>query len=332
MHTVIEKFSQFIADHHLSWREFNREWCEQRVSAIVDEMLDRMQGSGLSASKRYTALTLRLKRVITRGVWLIAEHIRRSSFEPLGYEVGFGEKEKFPPIVIELESGHQINLVGRIDRVDALRTEEGTYLRIVDYKSGGKDLKLSDVYYGIQLQLITYLDALSDKDHAAIGTPVLPGGVLYFRIDDPIVKSNFKLSEDQIEQAIMKQLRMKGLLLADVKLIRQMDHSIEGSSLIIPARINKGDSLGRSSAASLEQFNLLRTYVRKLLMGLCDEMMKGNVPIKPYKKKKLTACTYCNYHAVCQFDTAMKDNHFKLLYEYNDETIWKLLGEQGGEQ
>ena len=160
MHAVIERFSRMVAEQNISWREFDREWCQGKVSEIVDEMLEKMQGSGLAASKRYTALALRLKRVVSRAVWLIAEHIRRSSFNPVGYEMDFGDGGKFPPITIELDSGEKISLTGRIDRVDALKTEEGTYLRIVDYKSGSKDFKLSDVFYGLQVQLITYLDAM----------------------------------------------------------------------------------------------------------------------------------------------------------------------------
>jgi len=331
MHAVIERFSRYVEENEISWRAFDRQWCGEQVSLIVDEMLEKMKGAGLAGSKRYTALTLRLKRVITRAVWLIAEHIRRGNFEPLGYEMGFGEGEKFPPIVIELDSGHKINLVGRIDRVDALQTEEGTYLRIVDYKSGSKDFKLADVYYGIQIQLITYLDALAQNEGLGTDRPVLPGGILYFHIDDPMIKGNGKISEEEIELAIMKQLKMRGLLLADVKLIKQMDQNIEGSSVIIPARINKGDTLGRSSVASLQQFEILRTYVRKLLKGLCEEITNGNVSITPYKKKKLTSCTYCNYSAVCQFDTTLKENSYKRLDGFKDEEIWNRIDEKGGE-
>jgi len=316
-----------VAEQNISWREFDREWCRAKVSEIVDEMLEKMQGSGLSGSKRYTALTLRLKRVISRAVWLIAEHIRRGSFNPIGYEMDFGDGGRFPPIAIELESGEKICLTGRIDRVDALKTVEGTYLRIIDYKSGSKDFKLSDVFYGLQVQLITYLDAIQENSGMDIAPPVLPGGVLYFRIDDPIVKGNARITEEEIEQSIMRQLKMKGLLLADVKLIREMDNTIEGSSLIIPARINKGDVLGKSSAASLEQFSILRKYVRKLLSGLCGEIMKGNVAIKPYKKKGNTSCKYCGFSAVCQFDTAREENTFKLFYDREDEEVWSLMGE-----
>lgn len=328
MHAVIEKFSREVSEQNLSWRDLDKEYCAGKVAVIVEEMLGKLQGQGLAASKRYTALTVRLKRVITRAVWLIAEHIRRSGFEPLGYELGFGEGEKFPPITIELESGEKINLIGRIDRVDALKTEEGTYLRIVDYKSGNKNFKLADVYYGLQIQLITYLDALWENGGLEIEDPVLPGGILYFHIDDPLVKGHGKLSPEEVEKAIMKELKMKGLVLADVKLIKEMDREIDGSSMIIPARINKGDILGKSSAASLEQFRILRKYVNGLLTGLCEEILRGNTAIQPYKQKNMTSCKYCSYSAVCQFDPTLSENKYRMLPELKDDELWNLLSEE----
>ncbi|MHB1127998.1 MAG: helicase-exonuclease AddAB subunit AddB [Bacillota bacterium] len=330
MHAVIESFSRHVAEQNLSWRELDGAWCAAKVSEIIDTMLEKMQGAGLTGSKRYTALALRLKRVVTRAVWLIAEHIRRSSFNPVGYEMDFGVGGKFPPITIELESGEKIHLTGRIDRVDALQTKTGTYLRIIDYKSGSKDFKLSDVYYGLQVQLITYLDALWDNSGMDILPPVLPGGILYFRIDDPLIKGNSQTSEEEIEKAILKQLKMKGLLLADVKLIREMDKTIAGSSLIIPATINKGDVLGKFSAvASLEQFQMLRKYVRKLLRGLCEEIVKGNVSIRPYKKRGKTSCSFCGFGAVCQFDTVRKENTFKIVNDLDDPGVWSLIDKDG---
>ena len=331
MHAVIEKFSRLVAHGDISWRDFDREWCSKKVSEIVDEMLQKMQGSGISSSKRYTALIVRLKRVITRAVWLISEHIRRSSFNPVDYEVDFSEKGKYPPITIELDSGKKIHLTGRIDRVDALKTENGQYLRIIDYKSGNKDFSLSDVFYGLQIQLVTYLDAVGgegDRPPVTGGPSPTPAGILYFRIDDPIIKGDSKISEEKIELAIMKQLKMRGLLLADVRLIKEMDNTIDGTSLIIPATLNKGDVLGKNtSAASLDQFKLLRKYVRKLLKEVCTEVMKGNVSIKPFKKKGITSCKYCSFLSICQFDTSMKENTYKLLYDKHNEEVWSLMGD-----
>lgn len=327
MHAVIERFSKMVDENNYSWREFDRQWCSEQVSKIVDELLDSMKNTILGGSKRFKALAIRLKRVVTRAVWLITEHIRRSSFEPVGYEVDFGDGGAYPPMVIELDSGEKIRLVGRIDRIDALRAENGTYLRIVDYKSGEKDFKLSDVYYGLQMQLITYLDALWEYSDKSNGEKIIPGGILYFRIDDPMIRCTDNSTPEEIETAIMKKLKMKGLLLADVQLIKYMDNTIEGNSIIIPARINKGDVLGKSSAATIEQFTVLRSYVKQLLKDMCSELMKGNVPISPYKKKKLTSCSYCNYSSVCQFDQSQKENSFRMLHDREDNDIWKLMNE-----
>jgi len=327
LHKAIEKFSRCVSDCGISWREIDRKFCEEKASQIVDEMLENMKAAGFAASKRYTVLLTRLKRVVARAAWMIAEHIRCSSFNPVGFELEFGEGGEFPPVIIELDSGERVKLVGKIDRVDALETPEGTYLRIIDYKSGNKDFKLSDVFYGLQIQLITYMDALWNQDD---GPGRFPGGILYFHQDDPVIKAAGRMTDEQLEQALKKTFRMKGLLLADVKLIREMDNTIDGTSMIIPARINKGDVLGRSSAASLEQFRMLRKYVQRLLKGICEEIMKGQVPIRPYRKRGITSCKYCSYSPVCQFDAAMKGNSFRMLYDREDDEVWKLIG-QGGE-
>lgn len=328
LHSAIDRFSSLMGEQDVTWRTLEKDWCSDAVSGVVDELLEKAGGWIFNSSKRYRYIAERLKRVITRAVWLIAEHIKRSSFEPVGYEIGFGDNENFPPIEIELNSGDKLKLTGRIDRLDAWKTEEGTYLRIVDYKSGSKAFKLCDVYYGLQIQLITYMDAVWEKGGMGMKKPILPGGMLYFRIDDPIVRAGMGATEEEIEREIMRQLKMKGLLLADVKLVKEMDRQIDGDSLIIPARINKGDVLGRSSAATAQQFDVLRKYVKKLLTRMGEEMLSGEVSMKPYKKKKVTSCTYCSYAAVCQFDPGLKDNRYRNLEERKDDEVWKLIEDE----
>ena len=124
MHAVIERFSLMVAKEGISWREFDRDWCYDKVSEIVDEMLDKMKSSSIFSSARYKTLTHRLKRVVARAVWVIAQHIRMSSFEPIEYEAGFGDNESYPPIVFKLDSGQEVKLTGRIDRIDAFEDEE----------------------------------------------------------------------------------------------------------------------------------------------------------------------------------------------------------------
>lgn len=353
MHHIIDEFSRMLVKSGISWRGLGREWCAEQVSILVEEQLAARGGGVLGSSKRYMYLSGRLKRTVTKAIMLISKHIEMSSFEPTGYEVEFGDTGRYPPINIELPSGDCIKMTGRMDRIDSMRNEDGTYLRIIDYKSGNKALKLADIYYGLQLQLVTYLDAvLGTDDSGERGNEIpgsgkdidsnegntyspcgqemkLPAGILYFRLDDPLIRCDRESTDEDIEKAIMRELRMKGLVLADVKLVREMDRQIDGESLIIPARINKDGSLGRSSAATMEQFEVLRGYVRKSLASIGSEILDGNVAISPYKKRTMTACTYCSFSSVCQFDTSIRDNRYRIVPDIKEDELWRLMRDAG---
>lgn len=330
MHHIIDEFSRILVKSGVSWRNLDMDWCKGQVEELVSQQLAIGGGSVLSSNKRYLYLSDRLKKTVLKAVALIGRHIEMSSFEPAGYEVEFGDQGRYPPISIELPTGESIKMTGRIDRIDTMVNEDGTYLRIIDYKSGNKALKLGDVYYGLQLQLVTYLDAvLGIEEETSIGEDsserILPAGILYFRLDNPLIRCNRESTDEEIEKAIMKELRMKGLILADVKLIKEMDKQLDGDSLIIPARINKDGSLGRSSAATREQFGVLRGYVRKTLASIGSGILDGNVTISPYKKRTMTACTYCNFSSVCQFDTSIRDNRYRILADLKEDELWQLM-------
>lgn len=270
--------------------------------------------------------------------------MKNSGFEPFGYEVSFGNNEgDYPPIQVELSTGEIVNLVGRIDRVDKLINEGEEFYRIIDYKSGNKDFKLSDVYYGLQIQLLTYLDAMLRNEKAlskesaisneSVDEPIFPAGILYFKIDDPVIKAKNNLDEEELEKAIMKALKMKGLLLADTKIIREMDRNIEGASLVVPASIKKNGELGsRSSVATKEQFDMLLNHVKENLIKTCEGMLSGEIDIKPYKKKDITPCSYCEYTAICQFDPTLKENTYKIIKDKKDKEIWELISNEASEE
>ena len=331
MHNVIDEFSEAVDKSGLKWYEIEDKWCKDTVSDIVDRKAEESAGGIFTSSARYKYFTERLKRVLIKTILVIIEHLKRSGFQPIGHEVGFGNEEKYPPIEIELSSGEKVKLIGRIDRVDKLDMEKKDYYRIIDYKSGNKDFSLSDVYYGLQLQLLTYLDAILTNEELKDREEALPGGVLYLKIDDPIIKGKRNLSEEEIQDEIMKALKMKGLLLADEDVVKEMDREIDGNSLIIPARINKDGSLGKSSVGTEEQFRLLREHVKKNLIKACEDMLKGDIKIRPIRSKNADACTYCLYSSICEFDTNFEDNEFKVVQEKKDEEVWELLRKEGEE-
>lgn len=324
-HDSMKKFTEKLQAQSLSWRELDREQAHSVIDSIIDEMVPDYGEGVLLSTHRYKYLVQRLKRVSRRAVWTLTDHIKRGSFDPLGHEVGFGQGEAYPPIEVELPDGEKIYLEGRIDRVDVYEDEEGSYMKIIDYKSGNKDFDLSEVYYGLQLQLMIYLDAMLTHHKHPENKSVKPAGIFYFKIDDPMVKSDERIAET-IEKEIRKKLKLKGLVLKDVQIVRHMDREIEGRSEILPVALGKNqDFHQRSSVLSHEGFHAVLKHVRNLIKEITGEIIKGNIRIEPCKKGKYTACTFCSYQGICQFDNLLEDNRYKQIKKIEDDQIINIL-------
>lgn len=329
MHEALFCFSNSLKENGKTWIEMDETWAEERISQVVEDIVNNSTGSILKSSKRYSFIEENVKKTLKRSVALIALHIKRGEFVPVGYEMSFGNGADFPPISMKLDSGEMVNLIGKIDRVDMLQRDGETYIRIIDYKSGNKEFKITDIYYGLQMQLLIYLDAILTEISKRLNQNVIPGGVMYFRLDDPIIKTSGEVGEAEIFSGIMKALKMNGLILKNISVINSMDSEISGTSDILPVSINKDSSISnRSSCVDYSQFEVLRNYVKTLAKKNCSEILNGNVEIKPYKKKGVTSCRYCSFSAICQFEEGVKGNKYRILKDKKEEELWKLLEDE----
>lgn len=325
MHEALNEFSESADENNIDFKTVDEKWCKSTISKIVDNIMEDKSSKILKSSKRYAFIGSRLKSILQKSVWVITEQFKSGKFKMAGHEVEFSDKGEFPPIKFRLPSGDVINFTGRIDRLDEVQEEDGKYIRIIDYKSGNKSFKLSDVYYGLELQLLVYLDAVLSNEEKYKKENVLPGAIFYFRLDDPFIASSGEINGDDIKKEILKKFKFKGLVLGDVKIVKDMDENINGYSLIIPARLNKNGTLGNSSSLSMEQFNTLRKYVRKIVIDLSKELLSGNISINPCKNKNFTPCSYCSYLSICGFDVNIKGNRFKVLEDKKDEEVLSIM-------
>lgn len=324
IHDILDKFSKKVREENKNWHELDKKWCDENIDDIVNKTIE--DESILKSTARYNYMTRKMKKLLSKSVSIISEHFKRGNFEVLDTEIIFGEG-KYNPITLSLPDGEKINLRGRIDRVDVLEHNGETYIRVVDYKSGNKSFNLDEVYYGLQLQLLVYLDAIISNEDTLLKNNAIPGAILYFRIDDPMINSSRKLSEEEMREELLKKLKMNGLLLNDSKIILEMDKDISGYSLIIPAYMGKnGLSEKSSSVATKEQFNILREYVRETIIRLCEEMLNGDITIKPVKNGAYSTCDYCSFFSVCQFDTTIKNNDYNCIIK-KKEKVWELIEE-----
>lgn len=335
MHEILDEFTNEIKEKDLKWSDLSKENCRNIINSLVDNQVKNNKSSILNSSKRYSYFTDRFKRILTKSVMVISEQMKRSDFEIYKNELAFGFSKDVNSIKLDLPSGESFYLNGRIDRVDKLNLDGETYLRIIDYKTGSKKFDLNKFYNGLQMQLLVYLDALINNSENIVENQAMPGAILYFRIDDPILKSKGDLTEEEIKSEVLKELKLEGLLLDDVKVVKAMDNTLEPGthSLIIPANMKKAGDLGKNKALiTMEQFELLRKYVNEKMIEICQNMIEGKIDIEPCKENKNIVCDYCNYSHICQFDSSLEDNRYKVIPKKKEEDIWKSINEKvGGE-
>ncbi len=331
-HNSIEQFSKEMVSEEIDWKDLTKEQNDYLIEKVIDEMVPEFEHGVMLSTHRYKYLVNRLKRISKKAIWTLTEHIKKGEFVPLGHEIIFGFGGELPPIIIELDSGDKIYLEGRIDRVDILNDGNGNYIKIIDYKSGNNDFSLSDVYYGFQIQLLVYLDAILSNEAKRQDVDVYPGGIFYFKIDDPMIKTTQKAVE-KVEKEINKKLKMKGLVLKDVNIIKKMDEEVGTYSDIIPAGITKANEVTKSSSAlDKEDFKALLNHVRSLIKEIGEEILKGNIKIEPFKKGQSTSCKYCEYISICQFDSSFYENRYRYIRELKDDEVLNRIRKQHNDE
>ncbi|WP_409291766.1 helicase-exonuclease AddAB subunit AddB [Peribacillus sp. SCS-37] len=326
-HAALKMIADYLSERNISWASLTRDTCMELAAQAVTKLAPRLQNQILLSTNRHNYIARKLQQIIGRASLVLSEHARASGFNPVGLELGFGKNGELPPLSFTLKNGVKMELAGRIDRVDSAEGAEGIYLRVLDYKSSSKELNLSEVYYGLALQMLTYLDIIVTHSRSLIGKEAMPAGVLYFHVHNPMVKTNGMLSKDQIEEEIFKSFKMKGLLLGEKGVLEMMDSTLaEGSSQIIQAGFKKDGTLHPSSrVASSQEFANLGKHVRGLYQEAGDRIVDGEVEIAPYKLKDDVPCTFCPYKTVCQFDPSLEDNQYRVLIPRKEDEVLSLI-------
>ena len=331
MHEVIDEFFEVIKAKNKTLQDFiysedsnPEEELKTIINQIIEEKLKQNKNYVFTSSKKYKLLVERLKRIILKALKYIIETLVKSEFELAGTEVEFENKGKYKPIILDLESGKKIEIVGKIDRMDIGKNEDGNYLRIIDYKSSAKDIDLNEVYAGLQIQLLTYMDAICKEED------LMPAGILYFSLLEQIIKSDKKLQLEEIEEKIKENFRMKGLILADIKVVKMHDKNLSsGQSKLVPAYIDKSGNLSpkRTKGISKEQFTILQEYIYKTIKEISSEILDGNIELKPYNKNGVTPCEYCEYKQICNFNPSLYKNEYNYISKKDKDIILEKMKE-----
>ena len=326
-HQSIDRCFAVMKERKQDWRGLTEEGRKQMVKECVAQVTKEYGNTIMASSARNAYLAGRVERITDRTIWALAEQVKKGDFEPTGFEVSFSAIDNLKAMRIRLSEDEELMLRGRIDRMDLCEDGEHVYVKIIDYKSGTTAFDLAALYYGLQLQLVVYMDAaveMEERNHP--DKEVVPAGIFYYHINDPLADRQEGMTVEEIEKQILRQLRMDGLVNSELDIISHLDKDIQKESDVIPVAIKDGYvQESRSSVASTRRFEDLRRFVNHKLREAGQDILKGNIDLKPYKQTARTACDYCPYHAVCGFDTKTAGYGYRRLAGLKPEDIWAQI-------
>ena len=306
-HRALERFSYKVERETGDWLKLTEEQRNQYVEESVEEAIADYGNSILYSSSRNAYLIVRMKRMLEKTVWALTKQLAAGDFKPSAYEMRFAN--------------------GKIDRVDTCEDGDCVYVKVIDYKTGSKSFDVTALYHGLQLQLMVYMDAalqLEQKKHPE--KEILPAGVFYYRIQDPLID---RPKEGEERESILKELKPDGMISLEKEVLEHLDHCMVGESSVIPVKYNKNGSLSKSSkAASAQDFYLMMKYAVNKVEEIRQKILSGDVKVNPYRRGTETSCDYCSYRQICGFDTKMEGYRYREIEAMSvDKVIQAMKGE-----
>lgn len=330
-HRVVELFSERVRLGPYTWFDLPEEIREQWTEECVEEAVRENGQEVLHSTARNAYVIQRMKRIMHRTVWALCEQVRAGEFVPGSYEVSFSMAGDLDAVNIALTEKEKMRLRGRIDRIDICEKEKEVYVKVIDYKSGNTEFDMVALYYGLQLQLVVYLNAALEIERRIYPEKdIVPAGIFYYRMQDPMLDRGKEETPEEINRRILAKLKLNGLVNSEEEIVKSMDRRAgeQKSSDVIPVSYTKSGYSAYASVAERRRFEELSGFVNEKLRDIGKRILEGETAAHPYERKGRTACDYCIYREVCGFDPKIPGNEFRRLHEYKPEEIWKKIGEE----
>ena len=328
-HAVLENFAGKLAESGRTWWDFEENFATQAIKEAVEGYAATYGETVLYSSARNEYAITRMSRILTRTVLTLQQHLKQGSFQPDDYELSFRFAEDLDSIHVDLSEEEKMHLQGRIDRIDVSEDAEHVYVKVIDYKSGNKKFDLAALYYGLQLQLVVYMNAameLESRKHP--DKEIVPAALLYYHIDDPTIETPVELTQEQINEEILTKLRMNGVVNSDPAVVERLDRFLQDKSKVIPVEKKKDGSFSaRSGILSREELQVVSAYVDTKIRQIGREILDGKIAANPYEKGNEEACTYCAYKKVCGFDGSIPGYEKRQLEDLDKQTLMQRMQE-----
>ena len=331
MHRALEIYSRILQEEGRSWNGLS----EEDRNACADRALEAaVGGSGkdiLYDSGRGRYVTGQMRDVLYQTVWALQTQIEHGDFTPADFEFSF--YDDLSSASFRLQDGAAMKLGGRIDRLDLCEADGRRYVKIIDYKTGSTAFDMNKLYYGLQLQLVLYMNAAIESEQKKHpGDKVEPAGIFYYHVDDPMIESDTEKTEAQQREEILRLLRPDGRCRAEEEILGLLDHDLQkgaSRSAVIPVERKKdgGFKVG-SKVADGGTFSLMQEYAAEKAKTLGSEILEGRTEADPYLYGDTGSCTWCSYHDVCGFDERLPGYEYRRIYKRTDDDLYPMIQRQ----
>ncbi len=280
------------------------------------DFLQQDLGGRRGKTRRFLRQYARITERMTDLLLHTQQELAQAEFTPDRSELvigRLGDETGTAPYTLSLPGGMTLVLSGKIDRVDIAQQDGEQYLRIVDYKTGRKEFRLADIYYGLNLQMLLYLFALLDdgRDYP----DAKAAGVLYMPAGSPSMRE--RGDTQSLTEHISNYFRMHGMVLLDRGILTKMERELAG--VYIPAARAADDPgegelhlVSNKNVFTQEQLARLRLHVEGIVRESAALYAEGNVSPRPMRRKEreqqetgttadfyANACDYCDYRSIC---------------------------------
>ncbi len=329
-HYILAEVLKRLVDDNVDWGALDL----AAVLPYIEEALEQFLQGGMAGIFAQTNKNLYMKKkitdVVSRCVLDIAGQLALGSFWPVGIELSFGSREDLAAMQVTLEDGRKIEVRGQIDRVDKAVGKGRDYYRIIDYKMANKNLKASDIYYGLNWQLPVYLQALLNNARKnQSGKAAAPAGMFYIPVRDVIE------SVKQPAQAGGKQIKLKGLAILDMEAIGLAENELPengGSAKTMSLRLKKDGSFMKSAGGiTPRQYGLLQEHIEEEMKRQLQSLLSGDISQYPVSIDGVPVCDYCEYSGLCAVDNSVEAN-LREVRSLSNEQVFAALGENAREE
>ncbi len=329
-HGVLEMFAQKLSENGYTWFDFPEEEARRMVAEAIEAYATTYEETILYSSARNQHLLKRMTRILNRTVLTLQTQLKKGSFVPERFEMSFSMIEDLDTLNIALNDQDKMRLRGRIDRVDTCEADDKVYVKVIDYKSGNRKFDLAALYYGLQLQLVVYMNAaveMEQKKHP--DKKIVPAAMLYYHIDDPMVEDGEGMTPEQINAKLLQELKMTGLVNENDEAVRLLDKEFTDKSEILPLERKKDGSFSAySSVINEEDMQVVSDYVNHKIRQLGCGILDGTISVNPYEQNGNQACTYCAYRSVCGYDSRIEGYGMRKLPKMSADDALQVMRDE----